>query len=228
MSGRLPFHLLLIFLLLVCTITDLIDYVIPDIIVLSGALMAIVAATLSGELQMIHIWVSWDNDLVTLYGPYLPEWMKTHQHLHGLAWSIAGLVTGGGLTWIVRNAAGLILGYPAVGFGDVTLMAMIGAFMGWQPVLCVLAIAPLAAFVVGSAIALITGRSFLALGPYLALAAVIVLCSWRWLWQEWELRTIFSHVPTVIGLVGGSLAVLCLLLAGVRLFRLLPTEVMKR
>lgn len=227
-SGRLPYHLLLLFLLAVCTITDMIEYVIPDVVVLGGAIVGVSLATLSGELQLIHIWVSWDTELVTLNGPYLPAWMDEHQHLHGLAWSLAGLVTGAGLTWLVRTLAGAILGYPAMGLGDVTLMAMIGAFLGWQPTLCALAIAPLTGVVLGLAVRLLTGRSYLAFGPYLACAAVIVLCSWRYLWQVRDLRMIFSHLPTVLQLVGGSLAVLCTLLGAVRMFRALPTNAMKR
>ncbi|MCL0324223.1 A24 family peptidase, partial [Escherichia coli] len=79
---------------------------------------------------------------VEIYGPYLPDWMKNHPHLHGLAWSLAGMLAGGGIIWLGRVSSRLILGQPAIGFGDVTLMAMIGAFIGWQPVLCAMAVAP--------------------------------------------------------------------------------------
>ena len=226
---RLPFHLLLLTLLLVVTITDLLDYSVPDAVVIPGTLLAIVLATLSGELQMIHIWVGWDADPVEMIkdGPYLPEWMKQHQHLHGLAWSIAGASTGAALSWIVRILAGAILGYPAVGFGDVTLMAMIGAFLGWQPTLCTLAIAPIAGILIGLAVRLLTGRNFVAFGPYLAFAAVVVLFTWRILWEQQLLRNIFSHWPTVVGLVFGSLAAMSLLLAALRILRSLPVDQLK-
>jgi len=127
--SRLPFHLTLIFLLWVATVTDLLDYVIPDEVIYPGILIAVVAAFASGQLQMIHLWVNWDEAVVSLYGPYLPEWMKQHQHLHGLAWSVAGVVTGASITYLVRALSSGILGYPALGLGDVTLMALIGAFL---------------------------------------------------------------------------------------------------
>jgi len=223
-QNRLPFHLVFIFLLTTATIADLLDYVIPDAIVVAGILIAIAFATLTGELQLIHVWVDWDYDFVMLYGPYLPEWMKQHQHLHGLVWSLCGLLTGAGLMWGARIAAHLILGIPAIGFGDVTLMAMIGAFMGWQPTLCVLSIAPIVGLVLGVGGRIITGRSFVAFGPYLCIAALIVLCTWRLLWEEIQLKIIFSHWPTIAGMVSGSFAAFCVLLFALRIFRAVPAE----
>ena len=223
-KDRLPFHLLFVFFLTTATIADLLDYVIPDVIVIIGIFIAITFATLSGELQIIHVWVDWDDEMVSLYGPYLPEWMKQHQHLHGLAWSLCGLAAGAGIMWSGRLAAHVILRMPAIGFGDVTLMAMIGAFMGWQPTLCVLAIAPLVGVVLGLGGHIVTGRSFVAFGPYLCFAAYIVLCTWRLLWEELQLKIIFSHWPTVTGMVAGAFAAYCLLLVGLQVFKAVPAE----
>ncbi len=237
--NRLPFHLAFIFLLATATITDYLDYVIPDQIVLPGILLALIGATWSGELQMIHVWVDWSydqqpipspvdpNEFVLHYGPYLPEWMKHHQHIHGFIWSLSGLLTGAGLMWLARVAANVILGVPAIGFGDVTLMAMIGAFMGWQPTLCALAIAPLVGIVLGLGGRIITGRSFVAFGPYLCFGAFIVLCSWRILWQDLGLRIIFSHWQSISGLVGGSFITFCILLVALRFFKATPASRLK-
>jgi len=227
--GRLPFHLTLIFLLWVATLTDLLDYVIPDEVIYPGILIAVVSAFVVGELQMIHIWVNWDEAYVSLYGPYLPEWMKNHHHLHGLAWSVAGCLTGASITWLIRDLSGRILGQPALGGGDVTLMALIGAFLGWQPTLCVLAIAPLAGILVGTVVRLFTGRTFVAYGPYLACSACIVMCTWRWMWADYlTLRDIFGHWPSVAGLIAFAFASMAILLLLLRLFRALPTESMRR
>jgi leader peptidase (prepilin peptidase)/N-methyltransferase len=221
-QNRLPYQLAFVFLLTTATISDLLDYVIPDTVIIPGVLFAFAFATISGELQIIHVWVDWN--LVDLYGPYLPEWMKEHHHLHGLVWSLSGLITGAGLMWAARIAAHRILGMPAIGFGDVTLLAMIGAFMGWQPTLCVLAIAPLIGLVLGLGARVVTGRSFVAFGPYLCIAAYIVLCTWRVLWEGIQLRMIFSHWPTVTGMVVGSFIAFCVLLVGLRIFRAVPAE----
>lgn len=226
---RLAFHMVFLFLLSVATMTDLVDYIVPDEVVLAGIVTAVCGATISGDLQVIHVWVDWSYELVELTGAYLPTWMKEHQHLHGFVWSVAGLLCGASLTWLLRFIAGRILGYPALGFGDVTLMAMIGAFMGWQPALCVLAIAPLTGTVVGVVVWLLTGRTFVAYGPYLAASAVIVLCTWRWIWADFLLlRDVFSHWPTVLALVTGAYVVLAFLLIALRVFRSLPTERIRR
>lgn len=223
--SRLPFHLSLIFLIWTATVTDFLDYVIPDEVIGAGLLIAMTGAVWSGELQMIHIWVDWDEASVSLDGPYLPDWMKNHHHWHGLAWSMAGMLTGGLVTWLVRFLGGKILGSPALGAGDVTMMAMVGAYIGWQPTLCALALAPIAGAVLGVGCRVITGRTFVAFGPYLAFSTYVVLCAWRFLWADWLcLRDIFSHWPTVCGLLFGALAGMCLLLSLQRIVRSLPAD----
>lgn len=218
-ENRLPFHLLCLLLLTTAAVTDYLDYVVPDQVVVTGMCAAVFIATVSGELQMIHVWVDWDYELVRLYGPWLPEWMKQYQRLHGLIWSIAGLLTGGSLMWGMRIGAERILGIPAVGFGDVTLMAMIGAFLGWQPTLCVLAIAPIVGILMATGSRMLTGRSFVAFGPYLCFAAIVVMCSWTFLWDGLRLKILFSHWPTILAMVTGSFVMFCLLLAAVKWFR---------
>ncbi|MCA9086711.1 MAG: prepilin peptidase [Planctomycetaceae bacterium] len=228
-ATRLPFHLLLIFLLWVATLTDLLDYVIPDEVTMGGSVLAVILATLSGELQMVHIWVNWDLAIEGIRGPWLPEWMDHHRHLHGFAWSITGLLTGGSLTWLLRWLSGRILGQPSLGLGDVTLMMLIGAFLGWQSTLCVLAMAPMTGAVIGLSSMLLRGKGFVAYGPYLACSAFLVMCLWRWLWADFlTLRDIFSHWPSVLSLVGCSFGLLCVLLFGLRIFRSLPAEAVRR
>ena len=226
---RLPYHLTLITLLWVATLTDLLDYVIPDEVIYSGIVIALVASVVSGDLQMMHLWVNWDEAVAGLRGPLIPEWIQGFHRLHGLAWSMAGLLMGASLTWLVRCLSHRLLGYPALGLGDVTLMAMVGAFIGWQATLCVLAISPLTGIVIGVPVKLLIGRSFVAYGPYLALSAVLVMGTWRWLWADYfTLRDVFSHWPSVAGLIAFSYVVLCVLLFLLRIFRTLPTEGLRR
>lgn len=216
--NRLPFQCLFLFLLTTATLTDLLDYTISDFVVVPGTVVAIGWATISGELQIMHAWVDWTVDFVETNGQYIPDWMKQHQHLHGLFWSVCGLVTGASLMWLARVAASRLLQVPAIGFGDVTLMAMIGAFMGWQATICTLACAPFVSLVLGFGGRIVTGRSYVAFGPYLSVAAVIVIWTWQWQWEILRLKLLFSHWPTLAALLAGSFATFCLLLIATRWF----------
>lgn len=219
-AARLAYHLTLVVLLILATGTDLRDYVIPDAVTLTGTLLGLAGAVLSGEVQLIHLWVDWNVETVEVFGPGIPEWFKHHQHLHGLAWSAAGVLAGGGLTWLVRGLSKLVLGREALGFGDVTLMAMIGSFLGWQPVVFVFLLAPLCGLLVALTVRLLSGVTFLPYGPYLTAAALMVLFSWRWLWLA--TRNVFGDWLSLAVLGTAGLGALIVLLALLRAYRAIP------
>ena len=180
---RIAYHAVCLGLLLVITATDLASLYIPNFVVKWGIVFAVAAATLSGQLQMEHLWVDWNEDIPDLRGPYIPEWIKSHHHWHGLAWSGVGALVGAGLTALIRKVAGVVLGRPAMGSGDVLLMAMIGAFLGWQATVIAFFIAPLLALVLGPLARRVSRESATPYGPFLALAAILVMFTWKWIWM---------------------------------------------
>ncbi|QDT39321.1 prepilin peptidase [Stratiformator vulcanicus] len=182
LPSRLVFHGTLLFFLLTATITDFRDYVIPDWITVPGMLLGIIGLTAAGHVDLAPIWVDWYNPLPTPQPPQVPDFVRETPHWHGLAVSIAGLLVGGGVVWLARAACSTIAGRDGLGFGDVTLMAMAGAFLGWQPVLLAIAIAPLTGIVVALAVAVSGLRSYIAFGPYLACGCVVVLLTWKFIW----------------------------------------------
>ncbi len=94
--------------------------------------------------------------------------------------SLAGLAIGGGMIWMVRLIGALIFRREAMGFGDVTLMAMIGTFLGWQACVIIFFVAPCFGLVIGlTQLALGRGRE-IPYGPFLCLATVVVIAGWRW------------------------------------------------
>jgi leader peptidase (prepilin peptidase) / N-methyltransferase len=109
-------------------------------------------------------------------------WFLKGDRWDSLLGALLGLAMGGGLTWGVRLIGSYAYGREAMGFGDVTLMAMIGAFLGWQAVLMAFVAAPFAALLIVGLQFLISGSNVLAFGPYLSLGAVLVVLGWRWLW----------------------------------------------
>ena len=50
----------------------------------------------------------------------------------GLLTALVGCGASGGMVWAVRLVGSAALRREAMGFGDVTLMMMVGAFLGWQ------------------------------------------------------------------------------------------------
>ena len=227
--GRWVAHLALLALMIAATATDLREYVIPDQITIPGMILGVLLATASGDLQLVHLWVDWNHPLVALQGPEIPEWLQQHPHWHGLAWSLTGAATGAGVTWLARGISSAVLGQEAMGFGDVTLMGMIGSFLGWQPMLFVFLLAPFCGLVVGLAAKTLLNRPYVPYGPYLSAAALVVMLSWRWIWS-WEptprvsIRKLFGDLPSLAILTGTSLVLLLILLGAVRWWRGSPPD----
>jgi len=92
----------------------------------------------------------------------------------GLQNSLLGAVVGAAIPWAIRWVWFRAKGVEAMGLGDVKMLAMIGAFLGWQQVWLVLILSSLAGAIVGIALT-VTGRrsmqSRLPFGTFLALAA---------------------------------------------------------
>lgn len=218
---RLLYHYAVIAFLVVATTVDFDQYLIPDQITFPGVILGIAVATCLGNMQMMHVWVDW-NHVDPIEGPYIPEWIKLHPHWHGLAFSLAGLATGAGITWLARVTSQWVLGMEALGFGDVTLMAMIGSFLGWQPVIFVFLLAPLCGIVGAITLRLLYGRIAIPYGPFLSAATILVLLTWRWLWTP--TREVFGHWPTLVGLGLGIVAGMAVLLGLLRLYRSIPVE----
>ena len=219
---QLAYHLTLMGLLILATAIDFDCYMIPDSITLPGTLIGVFGAALIGEAQICHLWVDWATAIPQLRGPYIPAWYDKYRFLHGFAWSTAGLVTGAGLTWLARQISSRVLGQEAMGSGDVTLMAMIGSYLGWQGVTLAFLVAPLTGITFGVLIRMISGKTYLPYGPWLSIAAVIVLFTWSHLWEQ--TRMIFSDWVSVamLGAAGGLGFVVLLFL--VQLYKSIPTR----
>ncbi|MCA8992993.1 MAG: prepilin peptidase [Planctomycetaceae bacterium] len=236
---RLPYQLVLVTLLVSMTATDLRSFYILDRTNLIGVCVGISLATLSGELQMEHLWVDWTPAIDQIRPPYIPDWLDKHRHLHGLAWSVTGAAVGAGLTWLVQVISRWVLGKPALGTGDIFLMATAGSFIGWQPVLIAFAFAPLLAVIIGVVVRLINRQAAIPYGPFLAGGVVLVLFFWGDIQtfklnltsadtndprQVFELRRFLGDAVALATVAGGSLTLLVVLLGGLRWYKSGPPE----
>lgn len=110
-------------------------------------------------------------------------WLVRGDYWAGLLSALVGMAAGGGIIWAVRIIGTVVLRREAMGFGDVTLMAMLGAFLGWQPCLMVFFLAPFAGLVIGLVSLVLRRGPEIPYGPFLCLAALVVIVRWPVLWE---------------------------------------------
>ncbi len=94
----------------------------------------------------------------------------------GLVEALIGVLLGGGVLWLIGEAYFRYSGHEGMGGGDVKMLAMIGAFLGWKLVLVTLVLSSVAGSVIGLlVIAIRKGGMKYALpyGTFLALGALI-------------------------------------------------------
>ena len=133
-------------------------------------------------------------------------WLTGGMRWTALITALCGLGFGGLLVWSVRGVGQAALHKEAMGFGDVTLMAMIGAFLGWQTTLVVFFLSPVAALFIALSQWILTGRRDIAFGPYLCLSALFVIVFWPAVWGYVGPRVF------VMGWIVPALFVACLML----------------
>ncbi|MFT4512659.1 MAG: leader peptidase (prepilin peptidase)/N-methyltransferase [Planctomycetota bacterium] len=175
-------------MLVALTFIDFDTYLLPDVLTKPGMVIGLIAGTWPGVAG-----VMFHDTTVSL-------------ELRHLLTSLVGLLVGGGVTWGVRIAGSAVFKKEAMGFGDVKLMAMIGAFVGWQGSLLTLFLGCVFGAIVGSVLTLRTGNARIPFGPYLAMGAIVTLFGretiLHWLfvrWPQWQ-RDNPSSVMFVLGI----------------------------
>ena len=94
----------------------------------------------------------------------------------GLVNALLGVAVGGGILWALAWASPYVFGKEGMGGGDIKLLAMVGAFLGWKPALLTIMIGSLTGSVIG--ISLIALRfmkrdEYIPFGPFIVLGAVL-------------------------------------------------------
>ena len=92
--------------------------------------------------------------------------------------SLFGVLLGGGSLFLVATVYQWLFKREGMGGGDVKLLAMIGAFLGWKAVILTILLSSLIGSVTGVILILIKGKDFkyaIPFGPFLSLGAVISL-----------------------------------------------------
>jgi leader peptidase (prepilin peptidase) / N-methyltransferase len=94
----------------------------------------------------------------------------------GIIDALIGVVIGGGVLWVIGEAYFRFSGHEGMGGGDVKMLAMIGAFLGWKLVLVTLVLSSVLGSIIG--VIVIAARKggmkhALPYGTFLALGALV-------------------------------------------------------
>ena len=175
--GRTGFQLLLIAFLIVATFIDYDYRIIPDAITISGMIAGLGLGT----------WMPWVRPIPS----------EAATAWEGFRVGFTGLLVGGGMIWAIRILGRILFRKEAMGFGDVTLMAMIGSFLGWEIVSIGVFLAaflglvePLVKTVRMVWILVVYGKyrpvdNEIPFGPYLSMACALLMFGWPWLWKSY-------------------------------------------
>lgn len=154
------------FALIVLFVIDLQHRILPNVITLPGIVVGF---------------------LFSLAGPW--EWASLFRVTAQPGWasSLMGILLGGGLLWGIAEVYYRVRGEEGLGMGDVKMIGMIGAFLGWQLTLLTVVISSLLGTVVG--LVVIAARkgnmkyalpfgSFLTIGALVASIAGVRIIEW--------------------------------------------------
>lgn len=145
-------YTLFAFSMLLMGFIDIDTYLISDVIVLPGIVLGLVFSSL------------------------FPDMHYDLSRSGSVLYSLTGILLGGGLLLFLGMVGKLLFRKEAMGGGDVKLLAMIGAFLGWKSVFMTIFFASLLGSIISMALIALkkkTMEDYVPFGPYLGLGAVI-------------------------------------------------------
>jgi leader peptidase (prepilin peptidase)/N-methyltransferase len=155
--------------LVVISFIDLKHYIIPNEISVPGIIIGLVLSLIpariaGGELVLPSSLFFLSANAPNFVGSFLN--------------SLIGCLIGAGILWLTGIFSLVVFKKEGMGFGDVKLLGMVGAFLGWKLALMTIMIGSALGAVVGITLILLRLKrrtDYIPFGPYLALGAVLSL-----------------------------------------------------
>lgn len=151
------------------------------VIVFGWTVAAVVYAIFYSSLLVVA-WIDLDHliipDAISLPGIVIGLVAAVMVLPIGFMNSLIGALLGGGILWVLAILSSCVFGKEGLGGGDIKLLAMIGAFLGWQPVLLTLILASVfgAVVTIGLIVFKVVERGhYIPFGSFLAFGALIAL-----------------------------------------------------
>jgi len=150
-------HCFVMAALIAASLIDLDYQIIPDEITWTGLVVGLAASALIPALHdhgRVLVGVAW---------------------LDRLGWSAVGALVGSGVAAGTAVLGKWLFRKDAMGTGDIKLMAMLGAFFGWEGAVFIFFLAPFFGLLIGGGLALKRRTRMIPYGPFLSMAAVVVM-----------------------------------------------------
>jgi leader peptidase (prepilin peptidase)/N-methyltransferase len=174
LSYEFFFYMVFVCSLIIATFVDIKHRIIPDEVSIGGTIVGF----LLSAIKVFNLKLK-TFDLTPLWG------------------SLLGIIVGGGIIYLTGIIFDLVyfklLKNPPIqgetesmGGGDVKLLAMIGAFLGWQKAILTFFLAPFLGAVIGTINLIVKKDHTIPYGPFLSLAAILSL-----FWADKIIRIIF-------------------------------------
>jgi len=164
------FYLIFLSSIVAITFIDLEHMIIPNVITYPGIIVGILYNALKTD---------WDNssESISKFSFGIQDFFSLLNELPILN-SLFGVILGGGILLVIAYSYEIIKKRQGMGMGDVKLLAMIGAFFGWEGVLFVIFLGSILGSVIGISIIIAKRGDLkyaLPFGPFLSIAAVIYI-----------------------------------------------------
>jgi len=150
--------------LIVLAFIDIDHRILPDRITLNGIWIGI----------LVNVYLAQPSPLVSRL--FKSAGVEANPRVIALVGSVLGAVVGGGLLWGVAEAYLRLRGIEGMGFGDVKMMAMVGAFLGAPLTLLTIMIGSLLGSIIGLAFIRLASKTReyeLPFGTFLSMAGII-------------------------------------------------------
>jgi leader peptidase (prepilin peptidase)/N-methyltransferase len=149
--GQYMVFLIFVSALIVISFIDLSHQIIPDIISIPGIIAGVIVTI-----------------IFSLVSKYQITWYD----------SLIGAIGGGGILYLVAFGFEKLTGKEGMGGGDVKLLTMIGAWMGWRAIPLILLASSLTGSIIGALALLLAGKGLRAripFGPFLVMGTLVYL-----------------------------------------------------
>ena len=172
LSFALPFDLAFTAAMLALLFIDAEHMILPNAITYPGILFALITRAVIPYLAG----PSHFDDLPQLITFFPPAWPVPLVSLIG---AVIGALAGGGSLWLMGFLWKKLRGVEAMGFGDVKMMFMVGAYLGWRLTILTILIGALSGSLIGISLMLRRGsrnlQMMLPFGIFLGIGSIVSL-----------------------------------------------------